>query len=132
MGTLRQVAQSNAIQNATVTTTTETVVGLVTVPTNMRPGGTVKIRANVAHTTGTGVTACVLRVYRGATASGTLVDVARTTQIGASLATDLSIQVTDSPTGELASQPYCVTLQQTGATGNGTVAGVDVVAEAEY
>lgn len=103
-----------------VPTTTETVVATIPNVNTQDPGANVAIEATVTLTTGTATTAVVLRIRRGSV-TGTIIGEAETdTPIGAAGSTDpYSIGATDQP-GEVASQNYVVTVQQTAATGNGT------------
>lgn len=101
-----------------VVTTTETVV--MTLPAiSTAVGNSVAICANFTFTTGTGTTAVTIRVRRGTTITDTLVGEANPLNYAAAVTRDLSFSVVDNP-GELAGQPYVVTIQQTAATANGT------------
>lgn len=128
MGNARRF-QSSTVQGATITTTTELVVGTIVVPTNGTPGTPVRLSATVQLTTGTGVTAVQVRFRKGTTITDPIVGVLGTTQVAASLPTEVAHSQTDSPAGEIAGQSYVVTVQQTGATGNGSVQGVDLQAQ---
>lgn len=84
------------------------------------PVGTLIVLEFAANlTTGASTTAIIGRVRRGTTTAGTLVGAAFTTQVGAALSASVDGQCADQP-GEVAGQQYCLTLQQTAGTGNGS------------
>lgn len=72
-----------------------------------------------AFTTGATTTDIRARIRRGINNTGALVGQASIVQVGAALPTSIAIQVADIPAGDIANQPYCLTLQQTGGTANG-------------
>lgn len=123
MGYLQNQIVDNVIDTATLVTTAETVVGSLVVPSNLVRDTPVDLEAYVALTTGASVTAVVARI-REDSLTGTLVGVAKTVQIAQSLPTGVEIAGRHSPSGEIANKSYVVTLQQTAATGNGSVQGV--------
>jgi hypothetical protein len=104
--------------DTTLVTTAETVVATLGGVSTQSADGLVQLDGFASLTTGTGVTAAVVRVRRGIDATGTLIGEATTSQIAASLPTTLAITVQDAP-GE-GTFSYVLTVQQTAATGNGT------------
>lgn len=100
-------------------TNAETVALILAGGVSVPAGSVVILEAFAALTTGAGTTAVTARLRRGATTGGTLVGQAASVQVGAALPTSLGLQVGDTP-GEVAGQSYCLTLQQTGGTGNGS------------
>lgn len=123
MGYQQQNVVDTSVDNATLTTTSETVVGSITVPTNVVRDTPIDISASVMMTTGAGTTAVQIRI-RQDSLSGSVVGVLKTVQVGASLPTGIDHAVRDAVSGEQASRTYVVTVQQVGATGNGSVQGV--------
>lgn len=109
----------------TVTTTSETVAVTSPVPDYQHPGGAgVLIRGTVSMTpAGTGTTALVIKVRQGTGTSGTQVGPSTTISAGSTPGLDLngSIEVIDENPSEPLGQ-YVITVTQTGASGNGTVA----------
>jgi hypothetical protein len=104
----------------TVPATNVETVALVLAGAVSAPVATLIIlEAAAAFTTGTATTAVTARIRRGATAAGALIGQAFVVQVGAALATSVSVQASDVP-GDIAGQSYCLTLQQTAATGNGS------------
>ena len=97
----------------------ETVAIFLPPNITLDPGRLVIVEFDAAFTTGATTTAVVARIRRGNTVGGALVGAAHTVQIGAALATSIGGQVGDIP-GEVAGAQYCLTLQQTGGTANGT------------
>lgn len=103
-----------------VVTTTETVA-LVTPPVSTTfAGDQIDIEGKVNMLAGTGTTACVLRIRRGNGITGTVVGVAETDTLAAGSSESFPLQAVDTP-GDVAGQVYSLTIQQTAATGNGTV-----------
>lgn len=123
MGYQQIEAVDTVIETATLVTTSETVVGSIVLPSNLRADTPIGIEASVAFTTGVGATAAQIRVRRDSL-TGALVGTLKTTQVGASLPTGLDHHVQDAVTGEIAGRTYVVTIQQVAATGNGSVQGV--------
>lgn len=109
--------------DVTITTTTETVAGTVTVAAVPGPGARIKLSGLAQVTAGTGTTALTLRWRRGSDATGTLIGEGDPIQggVAAGSTSNLTLDTTDTPSGELANQPYVLTVQQTGASGNGTI-----------
>ena len=115
---------------ATITTTTELVVVTSNGINTGAPGARVMIRAYLNVTTGLGTTGLTVRVRRGTGITGTVVGTAEILTAAASTQYLLALTAVDSP-GEVAQQQYVVTVQQAGATGNGTAndGGIDTTAE---
>jgi len=110
-----------------ITTTTELAVGTSPGLSSDYPGRTFRITAALKVTTGLGATGLIIRVRRGSGTGGALVGDATTVTAAASTTYDVAHEVEDSP-GDVAGQQYTVTVQQVGATGNGTmVAGEAIV-----
>jgi len=107
--------------NVTLTTTSETVIissGRVPVPTQTC---LVLIRAWAQLTNGTGTTAVTPRIRRGTTTSGTLVSEANaeTIKTAAAGTEPYTMMATEQRSNE-ESVEYSFTLQQTGASADGT------------
>lgn len=115
-----QQYSAQLLTNTTVTTTTETVA--LTLPAISTPGpdAAVHIDGSLSMTYGTAATAVTVRVRRGTDATGTLVGEANAETVSAGNTSEQTFDVRDTP-GEVAGQTYVVTVQQTAATGNGTV-----------
>jgi hypothetical protein len=119
------VLESADIQNATgitVVTTSETVA-VVGLPCSI-PGNTCKvgIKATLVFTPGTSTTSVNIRIYRGTSASGTLVSINQNQggNFTAGSTTVFSMTATDALVNAGVAQ-YCVTITQVGAAGNGTL-----------
>jgi hypothetical protein len=110
-------AQNNSTQ--TVTTTTETVVLTLPSISTANAGETVEISGAVDFTAGTAATFVTPRVRRGTGITGTVVGDADPITVTAGATSQVTFSVADNP-GEVAGQPYVLTLQQTAATGNGS------------
>jgi len=126
--TEKQVNYSAA--NVTVTTTTETVAvssGPVKVPTQTC---LVHIRAWAVLTLGIGTTAVTPRIRRGTSTGGTLVSEGNSEAIktAAGSSEPFHMEVTERRSNE-ESVEYSLTLQQTGATANGTVLEASIEVE---
>lgn len=118
MGSVVQTVQSTT--DVTLTTTTETVVATIS-GVNTPRRTTVTIKGWAQLTSGTGTTAVTPRIRRGTTISGTLVDEANAITIGAAAGTTEEYEITAQDENiDLAGGSYVLTLQQTGASGNGT------------
>lgn len=111
--------------DTTVTTTTETVVATVNGVLVPGAGARVKLTGNCNLSTGTGVTAVTPRIRRGVDATGALVGEGDPVAAGASTQVGVDLDVTDTP-GDSSALTYVFTVQQTGATGNGTVVQASV------
>jgi len=119
---------SNAVQADTiVVTTAETdaveTPGVQTTPQRAR----VRLHGFAQVTAGVGATAVTLRVRRGAGVGGAIVGEGNPVTVAAGNTVNLSIDVEDSP-GEVANQVYTLSVQQTAATGNGTVVQAELAA----
>lgn len=123
-----QLFDSFVTANTTITTTTETVAAVLSGVNMPGPGYSVKLLGQVQFTAGTSTTAYTLKIYRGADATGTLVGEGNpvTAGVAGAATCTASLDVTDSPAGELANQSYCVTVTQTGAAANGTILQADL------
>lgn len=108
----------------TITTTTELVVAVVTVLSGSGDVG-IWFSGDVKLTTGAGTTAVTIRLRQGNGISGTIIDSTAALPIGAAVTTQAPFNLFD--TSQWSSQAgggvYSLTVQQTGATGNGTVNG---------
>lgn len=102
-----------------IVTTTETVIAQLSGVSTDRADAIVNLEAVAQVTWGTGTTAATLRVRRGVDATGTLVGSAVAEGMAAGATDDMELQVQDQP-GEVAGQSYVLTVQQTGASANGT------------
>lgn len=106
--------------DTTVTTTTETEAAEVLAPVPNRPGLTYTVSGWVQMTVGTGGTAVTPRIRRGTSTAGTLVGEGTALTVTAGDVVTIPITVDDVP-GEVHSLSYVVTVEQTGATADGTV-----------
>lgn len=112
---------------ATLTTTAETVaLTSAVLPVNAPAGQGVLIAGTVTGATGTGVTSVQVRVRAGAnTTSGTVIGAVMQEAQGASSFYSMSFAILDTsvgvPSAPSGNAVYSVTVQQVGATGNGTV-----------
>lgn len=118
---------------ALVTTAETAVLTTTAFPVNAAGQG-VRISGSVAGATGAGVTSCQVRIRQGAGTGGTVVASAVFQEAqGASSFYSMAFDVLDTTVGVVgapAGAPvYTVTVQQVGATGNGTatfcMAGVE-------
>lgn len=100
-------------------TNVETVAIFLPPNVTVDQGRLIVIEWAAALTTGAATTAVTGRIRRGNSVAGALVGQPFTVQVGAALATSLSGQASDIP-GEVAGAQYCLTLQQTAATANGS------------
>lgn len=115
----------------TLVTTAETVVATSPQIYADANNGRVKIYGHVNITEGAGGTAYVVRVRRGNSISGALVGVAETDTLAAASSETAPFSVEDAGWLNAAGgNQYCVTVQQTAATGNGTVNGADFQVDA--
>jgi hypothetical protein len=119
---------TTTIVNATLVTTAETVVA-TTGPINLLiDAALVALYWLVFVTTGAGTGQLTYRIRRGTTTAGTLVNaLAWQDAAAASTAYVRGGCYVDSP-GSVAEQVYSLTMQQTGATGNGTVGDIFLAA----
>lgn len=102
-----------------VPTTTETVVQTLTVPSNNGPGAVFTLVGRVNHTAGTTTTAVVLRIRRGSL-TGTVIGATETDTLAAAALASIPISADETQAAEIANAVYVLTIQQTGATANGT------------
>lgn len=112
---------SHEVANDTITTTTETVA--CTLPGVSTPGRrTVRIEGEAQVTTGAATTHLTPRIRRGTDITGTLIDEANAVSIGAAAGGTEPLQIAaEDENIDLANGTYVLTVQQTAATGNGTV-----------
>lgn len=110
-------ASSSAATN--IPTTTETV--LATSPPLSADGQSqsVALEAVAGFTAGTGTTSVTVRIRRGTGITGAVVASAAGITVAAGNLVSVPIIGVDSP-GEVADQQYVVTVQQAGASANGT------------
>lgn len=123
-------ASTTVEANTTLTTTTETVVATLNAPTPNRAGVVVTVHGWAQLTAGTGTTAVTARIRRGTTASGDLVAEGNPVSATAGNTADSVIIVDDTP-GEVSTLSYVLTLEQTGATADGTALQATMTAEYE-
>lgn len=118
MGSVVQSVQSTT--DVTLTTTTETVVATIS-GVNTPRRTTVTIKGWAQLTSGTATTTVTVRIRRGTTITGTLVDEANAITIGAAAGTTEEYEITVQDENiDLAGGSYVLTLQQAAATGNGS------------
>lgn len=112
------VAQATA--DTTLVTTAETVVATLSNVTTPR-AVSVGLKGWAQLTTGAATTAVTPRIRRGVDATGTLINEGNPVTLGAAAGSteDFEIDALD-PGADLSSGTYVLTLQQTGATGNGS------------
>lgn len=123
-------ASTTVEADTTLTTTSETVVATLDAPSPNRAGVIVTVRGWAQLTSGTGTTAVTPRIRRGTTVSGDLVGEGNPVDVTAGDTADHSI-TTDDPPGEVSSLNYVLTLEQTGATADGTAVQASLSAEYE-
>jgi hypothetical protein len=105
-----------------VVTTAETLV----VPGNalslQATSGKAVVKGFLTLTVGTGTTAVTVRLYRGTTTAGTLIGsaIAQAGNFTAGSPAAFSVQATD-VLSNVGGAQYCMSVQQTGASGNGSV-----------
>ena len=116
-----RVYPSTTVTNATVVTTTETVVQLSPGFSTTYDGDAVMMTGTIDFTTGTGTTAVTVRCRRGNGITGTQVGVSEADTLAAGVSSPIGFDFVDFP-GAVAGQQYSITIQQTGATANGAVA----------
>jgi hypothetical protein len=110
-----------------VTTTTETVIGTITIPPENQPLGSdgIAIDGAMTGTAGAGTTAVTIRVRQG-TVTGTVVGAQVSSPVTASAGFVMPFSCLDATTSYPAGNTYVVTAQQTGATGNGSSFNVTI------
>lgn len=128
MAQLTEVGSAQSLADATITTTTELVA--VTSDPIYVPGANARIViiARAVVTLGTGTTAVTPRVRRGTTIADTLVGEANAEQIktAAGSSEPFDALVADEVSG-VDQVTYVFTVQQTGASGNGTVVSASIL-----
>lgn len=112
-------AVSDGPANVTLTTTSETIVCTISGADVTQEGDQVIIEGFAQVTTGAGTTSLQLRVRRGTTLSGPQVGQTAQQTCTAAAPAQIGIQVDDVPP-ESSNLSYVLTVQQVGATGNGT------------
>lgn len=112
--------KSTAVANATVTTTTETVAAVLTIPSDASADQIVQLSGMVDLLVGTGTTQLTCRIRRGNGITGTIVGTGEAQTVTAGSTVQTGCEATDTP-GLEAGQQYSLTVQQTAATGNATV-----------
>lgn len=111
-------------------TTAETDTVEVTGITTGRPGKRIRIRGWAQVTAGVGATALTPRIRSGQGVGGALIGEGNPLTIAAGQTQTVVIETEDVP-GDVAGQAYTMTMQQTAATGNGTVLQADLTATVE-
>lgn len=128
-------AVTQVTSTTTLTTTAETAAATSPAVTVNAPGGQgIQIQGTVSGATGAGVTSVQVRVRAGSGTGGAVIGaVMQEAQAASSFYSmafsvlDTSVGVPSAPTGQA---QYTVTVQQVGATGNGTVTLANIGAEA--
>ncbi len=130
MAELLEKVVATATADVTVTLTTETVIlasGPAKIPTQT---ALVKVRAWCQFTTGTGATTVTPRLRRGNSAAGALVGEANAETLKAAAGgTEPFVMEAIEGRSNEDTVEYCLTLQQAGATGNGTVLQAAIAVE---
>lgn len=126
-------AFTHATQNLTaqtITGTTETLILVSDVLSAVGAGGEgTLIFGSINITPGASTTAVVVRVRVGNTTGGTIVGAAQTITVTASVPTTIPVFILDPTNTTPENTQYAITVQQTGATGNGTVNAVAALVE---
>lgn len=124
---------SQATANTTITTTTETIIATVTGVTTPRGGCKVQLFGMCQFTTGGSTTAVTLRWRRGATITDPVVGEANATQIDAAAgSTNDEVYACEDTPGDVASQTYVLTIQQTAAAADGTCVFSEAWADVDF
>lgn len=112
-----------SVGSVTLTTTTETIIATSSVIHTGDQHGSAIISGYLNITAGTGTTAVQIRIRQGATLAGPLVGVADTHTLaaGASASIPYGNEDTSGYVQTVYGGQYCVTVQQVGATANGSV-----------
>jgi len=122
MPEVEEVGAATATTDVTITTTTEAVAvssGAVPFP---RASGQVLVSGWAQVTTGAGTTALTPRIRRGTAITGTLVGEANAEQVKAAAgSTEPVFAMAREDRANEGTVEYSLTVQQTGATGNGTI-----------
>ena len=115
-----QQYKSPVTADTTLVTTAETVVATLSGVSTPRAVN-VQLRGWAQLTTGTNTTAVTPRIRRGSTITGTLIGEANPVTIGAAAGSteDFEVDVRDDG-ADIAAATYVLTLQQTGASANGS------------
>jgi len=115
----------------TITGTTETVAGTSRQVNSSYFGCQILVRFSGEIDLGADQNSAVVKIYRGATAAGTLLYTSGALSPGTIAAAPtvaakftFCADVVDQPAGDIASQIYCVTVTQAGGTGNGQVINI--------
>lgn len=121
---LPKLGSTTAITNASLVTTAETVVATLQIPGPASPSAVVLLEGYVALLTGTGTTGVTVRLRQNSV-TGTVVATSGvvTQGVAAGAVDTFSINGQDTP-GDVASMIYVLTVQQAGASANGTVNAV--------
>lgn len=116
--------------DTSLVTTAETVVATLTGVGTNQPGQTVALRGVYQITLGASTTAVTTRVRRDSL-TGALVGEANVEQISTAAASteEHVIEVEEVAPGEFSGRTYVLTVQQTAATGNGSVLQAELAAE---
>lgn len=126
-------AHVNTASSVPLVTTAETVAVTISpaVAITAPSGEGVAIQGSVNVTAGTGTTAIQVRVRQGTSTSGTLVGQAVTHTLAAGATASVPVDQQDSSASALAgtADQWIVTVQQTGASANGTVNSATITAE---
>ncbi len=122
------VTQASGAPLVTLTTTSEAAaLTSATFPFNAPTASGLLVSGTVTGATGASVTSCQVRVYRGATIGGTQIGSTLQEAQGASSFYSMGFSILD--TAPVASAVYTVSVQQVGATGNGTVTFANIAIE---
>jgi len=118
---LQQLGFATFTTNVTLTTTTETVVVSSDPVPAPRQTVNVCVVAWAQLTTGTGTTTVTARIQRGTAATGTVVGEGNAVTIGAAAgSTEQYLAMACEERSNVESLQYNLSLEQAGATGNGT------------
>ena len=126
---VRRFSAYNSVDTNLVTTAETVVATLSGVSTN-GPGQTIGLRGRATITLGAGTTGVTLR-FRQNDINGSSVGEANTEQISTAAGSteDHDIYREDTGRGEFSGGTYVLTVQQVGATGNGTCLNASLDAE---
>lgn len=119
--------------NTALVTTAETVVATLSTVSTYQPGEKIKLSGQAQLTTGANTTAVTPRIRRDSV-TGTVVNEANAITVGAAAGSTevFDVQCEDQFSGEVANQVYVLTLQQTGATADGSALYAYLEAEAGF
>lgn len=123
-----RITSAKVTADTSVVTTNETAVAQVDNVITGGPGRTVELHGSMQITTGAATTAVTPRIRRGAGVGGALVGEGNPIGAGAAATVAISLDTEDLP-GDVDHQSYTLTVQQTAATGNGTVLQAELIAE---